>query len=358
MKIQSILIVLSSVYFLFVASVAAQQEPELPKGRLLYSNGSHDDVYIISYRAGVATYRTNMRSLNILQAKKPALEAIYFYEPQIFTDAMYLYRAKNYSEAKVKFAECEASFKSVDSLPDNYATLAGFYTMECSRRSGDLEALSAELEKYRKGGLTRGNHHLQLEVYTFWEAVRLKDWARIDRLATGDSWQGRKVPSELRVQIEYCHALALDELAKEGLKEGLKEDPNEDSFRWGRAISAYNRVLSSDATASIDLVLKAANNLMRIYAEDEGVQLAIKNWKTEHEKVSSVGYQKLMEANTLAQFYKQVGFHEVQPLITDYEKFLNYGQVKVETAAVTKPDAGAETDVEKAAEAPEAPEAE
>ena len=97
---------------------------------------------------------------------------------------------------------------------------------------------------------------------------------------------------------------------------------------------------------------------MRIYAEDEGVQLAIKNWKTEHEKVSSVGYQKLMEANTLAQFYKQVGFHEVQPLITDYEKFLNYGQVKVETAAVTKPDAGAETDVEKAAEAPEAPEAE
>ena len=215
-----------------------------------------------------------MRSLNILQAKKPALEAIYFYEPQIFTDAMYLYRAKNYSEAKVKFAECEASFKSVDSLPDNYATLAGFYKMECSRRSGDLEALSAELEKYRKDGLTRENHHLQLELYTFWEAVRLKDWARIDRLAMGDSWQGRKVPSELRVQIEYCHALALDELAKEGLKEGSKEDPS----RWGAAINAYNRVLSADATASIDLVLMAANNLMRIYAEDEG---------------SSVGNQKL-----------------------------------------------------------------
>ena len=350
MKIQSILTVLSSVYFLFVASVAAQQESELLKGRLLYSDGRHVDCYIISYRAGVATYRTNMKSLNILQAKKPALEAIYFYEPQIFTDAMYLYRAKNYSEAKVKFAECEASFKSVDSLPGNYATLAGFYKMECSRMSNDLEALSAELEKYRKDGLTRDNHHLQLELYTFWEAVQLKDWARIDRLAMGDSWRGRKVPSELRVQIEYCHALALDELAKEG----LKEDPNEDSFRWGRAIGAYNRVLSSDATASIDLVLKAANNLMRIYAEDEGVQLAIKNWKTEYEKVSSVGYQKLMEANTLAQFYKQVGFHEIQPLITDYEKFLNYGQVKVETAAVTKPDAGAEPDVEKAAEAPEA----
>ncbi len=350
MKIQSILTILSSIYLLCVTSATAQEEPELPKGRLLYSNGSHDDVYVISYKAGVATYRTNMRSLNILQAKKPALEAIYFYEPQIFTEAMNLYRAKNYSEAKVKFAECEASFKSVDSLPDNYATLAGFYTMECSRRSGDLEALSAELEKYRKDGLTRENHHLQLEVYTFWEAVRLKDWARIDRLAMGDSWQGRKVPSELRVQIEYCHALALDELAKEGLKEGSKEDPS----RWGAAINAYNRVLSADATASIDLVLMAANNLMRIYAEDKGVQAAMKNRKDGANKTFSAGDQKLMEASTLAQYYKQVGFHEIQPLSADYEEFLKYGQVKLDAAAVKKPDAVAEPDVEKAAEAPEA----
>ena len=350
MKIQSILTILSSIYLLCVTSATAQEEPELPKGRLLYSNGSHDDVYVISYKAGVATYRTNMKSLNILQAKKPALEAIYFYEPQIFTEAMHLYRAKNYSEAKVKFAECEASFKSVNSLPDNYATLAGFYTMECSRRSGDLEALSAELEKYRKDGLTRENHHLQLEVYTFWEAVRLKDWALIDRLAAGTSWQDRKLPSELRAQIEYCHALALDELAKEGLKEGSKEDPS----RWGAAINAYNRVLSVDATASIDLVLKAANSLMRIYSEDKGVQAAMKNRKDGANKTFSAGDQKLMEANTLAQYYKQVGFHEIQPLSADYEEFLKYGQVKLETAAVKKPDAGAGPDVEKAAEAPEA----
>jgi len=350
MKIRSILTVLSSVYLLCVSTAAAQQEPELLKGRLLYSNGSHDDVFITGYKAGVVTYRTSQKSLNILQAKKPALEAIYFYEPQTFTEAMHLYRAKNYSEAKVKFAECESSFKPFNSLPDNYATLAGFYTMECSRRSGDLEALSSELEKYRKDGLTRDNHHLQLEVYTFWEAVRLKDWARVDRLATGTSWQDRKVPSELRVQIEYCHALALDELAKEG--------PKEDPSRWEAAINAYNRVLSADATASIDLVLKAANNLMRIYAEDEGVQSAMKNWNKENKNVSSVGAQKLMEANTLAQFYKQVGFHEIQPLTADFEEFLKYDQGKVDSAAVKKTDAGAEPDVEKADEAAEAKAAE
>ena len=61
-----------------------------------------------------------------------------------------------------------------------------------------------------------------------------------------------------------------------------------------------------------------------------------------------------MEASTLAQYYKQVGFDEIQPLSADYEEFLKYGQVKLETAAVKKPDAGAGPDVEKAAEAPEA----
>ena len=58
-----------------------------------------------------------------------------------------------------------------------------------------------------------------------------------------------------------------------------------------------------------------------------------------------------MEANTLAQFYKQVGFHEIQPLAADYEEFLKYGQGKSDAAAVKKTDAGAEPDVEKAAEA-------
>ena len=145
-------------------------------------------------------------------------------------------------------------------------------------------------------------------------------------------------------------------LPKKASKGDPKEDTKEDSFRWGAAINAYNRVLSADATASIDLVLKAANNLMRIYAEDEGVQVG--NQKLERwgntKRFPALGYQKLMEANTLAQYYKQVGFHEIQPLSADYEEFLKYGQVKVETAAVKKPDAGAEPDVEKAAEASEA----
>lgn len=310
MKTQSIISVLCSLCILCIAEAGAQSAPVLAKGRLFYADGSHDDVYLMSYRAGTATYRTNLKSLNIIQVKKPKLESIYFYEPDIFSEAMRLYRAKNYVDARAKFAECEVTYKAVDSLPDNYATLAGFYKMECSRRLYDLDALSSELEKFRKDGLTRNFQFQQLEVYALWEAVRLKDWARLDRLA--QSWLDRKFPSELRVQIEYCHALALEQLVKE------------DATRFEELIDAYSRVLSADASASIDLVLKAANSLLRIYAEDDEVVFVMKNWDPSEERAALAGDQKLIDAIKLVRYYQQVGFDAIEPLADNYEKFLDY----------------------------------
>lgn len=325
MKTQLLITVLCSLCLFCVTEVVAQEQAVLAKARLFYTDNSNDDVFVISYRAGVVTYRSDMRSLNILQVKKPKLESIYFYEPKVFSEAMRLYRSKNYDEAKAKFAECEATYKVVDSVPDNYATLAGFYKLECSRRSNDLEALSAELEKYQRDALTRDFHFQQIEIYTFWEAVRLKEWARLDRLAL--SWRDRKVPSELRVQIEYCHALALDEL--------VKEDPS----RFEELINAYNRVLSADATASIDLVLKAANSLLRVYAEDEEVKFSIKQWDPSPDKAALAGDQKLMEAVTLVRYYKAVGFDDIQPLAAEHEKFLEYAAEDSIPAPEAKPDA-------------------
>ena len=74
-----------STYCVCTSAVAAVRKSQnSQKAACCIAMARHEDVYVISYRAGVATYRTNMRSLNVLQAKKPALEAIYFYEPQIF----------------------------------------------------------------------------------------------------------------------------------------------------------------------------------------------------------------------------------------------------------------------------------
>lgn len=331
MKIASILTILCSVSAICVTSASAQKEEHTAKCRLFLNTGAYEDVYILGYRAGTAYYKTAMQSLNELQVKKPKLEAVYFYEPKIFTEAMRLYRDRKYADAKTKFAECETRYKTVEGLPNNYATLGGFYKLECNRKLNDLEALSAELEVYSKGSLTKEIHFLQLEAYAFWEAVRLKDWARLDLLAK--EWESRKIPAEIRVQVEYCHALALDELQK--------EDPS----RLDEALNAYNRVMSADATTSIDLVLKSANNLLRIYSEDPGVKLAIKNWKTDDEKKGSAGYQRLMEANTLVQYYKQVGLNDIQLLSKDFEQFSEYGAPKIDIPQKPQEEEAADAEV-------------
>ncbi len=299
---------LCSAFLLMTAGsmVSAVEAP----ARLLYKDGSHDDVYVISYKAGFVTYRVNLRALNNVRVGPTKLDAVYFYEPSVFSEAMDLYRGRKYAEAKEKFAQCELDYKPVDTAPDNYGTLSGFYKLECNRRMMDLDALSRELEKFSKKGLTRETHIQQLEVYAFWEAVRLKDWERLDRLA--QAWHKRKVSGSQRAQIAYCHGLALENLAK--------KDPR----RMTDALNAYNRVLTADFTASSELVTTSFHNALRIYNSDPEVSLAINLWGSEHENKNSGGYQRLIEANTLVKLYKQAGFHKIKSLDPDYLKFLKY----------------------------------
>jgi len=202
------------------------------------------------------------------------------------------------------------AYKSIDTAPNNYSSLAGFYKMECSRRMFDLSSLSQEMEKFLKTGLTRESHIQQLEVNAFWEAVRLKEWDRLDRLA--QAWQKRKVTGSQRAQIAYCHGVALESLSK--------KDPH----KLSKALIAYNIVMSADFTASVELVIRATSNTLALYDRDEGVKQAIRFWKTEDENPNSTGYLRLMEANAVVKLYKQAGFDQILPLKANFVKFQKY----------------------------------
>ncbi len=300
-------------------------QAEDAKARLMFSDQSQEDVIVLSYKTGILTYKLTPQDLNIARVRAPRLESIYFIQPKIFIEAMSLYNGRKYAEAKVKFEECEKMFKAMDTAPNNYSSLAGFYKMECSRRMFDFSALSQEMEKYLKTGLTRETHLQQLEVNAFWEAVRLKDWDRLDRLA--QAWKKRKVTGAQRAQISYCHGLALDNLSK--------EDPNQ----IPKALIAYNSVMSADFTASVELVVNAASNALALYDRDEGVKQAIRFWKTEDENPNSVGYLRLMEAHALVKLYKQAGFDKVLPLKATHTKFQKYAPSNDGITAAPKPKA-------------------
>lgn len=304
MKIRSLC---SSILALAMVSMASADDAP---ARLMFPDGSHDDVLLTLYKNGTIQYKLNARDLNRTVKRKAQYESIYFYEPPIFAKAMSLYQGLKYEEAREEFLKCEKAFKAVDTAPNNFASLAGFYAMECSRRMFDLDSLSSAMEKFRKEGLTRETHLMQLEVNAFWEAVRLKDWERLDRLA--QSWRKRKVAGNQRAQIAYCHGRALEQLAKKNPK------------YLSKALNAYNRTLTADFTASREIVIDAANRSLDIYSSDPAVKLAMKLWGTEDEDPNSSGHQRLLEANTLTKLYKQAGFEASKPLDAAHRLFLKY----------------------------------
>lgn len=299
----------SSVLVVAVAPLCSAKDLPAP-AELMYAKGGKDRVLITDYGKGSLIYKLTANDINRTKIALSKVDSVYFLEPQIYSEAINLYQGRKYKEAKEKFAQCELTYRKVDTAPNNFASLAGFYKLECSRRMFDLKALSEEQEKFRKDGLTREVHIQQLEVNAFWEAVRLKDWNRLDRFAK--AWRDRKVSGSQRAQIAYCHGVALEQLTK--------EDPK----RISDALNSYNMALSADFTASSEIVMASAQAILRMYTTDPAVKQAMNVWQTEDENKGKAGYQRLIEANKFVKLYQLAGWEATKPLRPEQLKFLEY----------------------------------
>lgn len=282
--------------------------------RILYENGSHDDVLVSAYKNGSIQYRINARAINSSIINRNQYQSIYFYKPAIYSEAMALYRDGKYAKAKEKFLECERAYRSVDTAPGNYSSKAGFYSMECSRQLEEYATLEKERASFLTTGINRKDYLQQIELYIFWDALRLQEWKRIELLAK--EWEKRSLSGAQRVQVAYCYAVALDNLSKENPKLVTE------------ALNAYNRVFTADFGASRELLISAANNLLAMYSRQPDVELAIKRWNKPDEQKASEGYQRLLEANAIAQLYEDAGFGKIKPLNQKYKKFLRYSNAK------------------------------
>ena len=280
------------------------------RARLFSKDGSNIDVLIIHHKKGEVLYHLTKVDLNKKKIKASSLDGIYFYEPKVYTKAMKLFVERKYSEAKKLFAKCEQDFKNVASAKGNYATLAGFYKLECNRLMFDFATLNSEQEKFGSKALAAESHTQQLELNSLWQAVRLKDWERLDKL--GQKWGERSLRGDQLVQVAYCHALAKEQLA------------GKDPEKIREAILLYHKAMVADYTTSIEIVTQSAQNVLNIYLKDESVQTAIKLWETDDENKNSAGYSKLQEANSLAKLYKMAGFGRITPLPSELAKFINY----------------------------------
>ena len=280
------------------------------RARLLNKDGSHSDVLIIDYKGGSVLHRSSAKDLNKVKTKVSSLDGVYFYVPSVYTEATYLYEERKFKEAKKMFAQCEADFKSVDTAKGNYATLAGFYKLECSRRMFDFKALSSEQEKFRNKALTRESHIVQLELNALWEAFGLQDWERLESLT--QKWSEKNVTNSQLAQIAYCRAVALDEIAI--------KDPT----RMEEALDAYDKAIVLDQVGSLELVTAATEKILDIYVNDKAVKIAMKLWETKDEETNSDGYVKLVRANALVRTYQLGGFSHIKPLSAEHAGLIKF----------------------------------
>jgi len=279
-------------------------------------------------------YKTTTNSVDRKRVPRSKVDSVYFFEPKPYKAAMKLYRNRDYKGAQEQFTLTKEAFKSVDDLPGNFSTLAAFYELECARRQGDLEGLSALLENYLSGPLMREDQKAQEEVYVVWDAVRTKSWPRLNSLADEMLSQNKWTSSQL-AQIYYCKGLALEALN-----------------RPLHALNAFNGAFTADFTASEELTKLATLACLRIIDNHDEVRLARDLYDTEDRDENSEGHRLLLEGTALCELWnKALGGGKALP--EEYRSFLKYkkkeGPVSLEEKpkADKKPEAGEKPKADK-----------
>lgn len=295
---------ISALALVSATSFAAAQSKE-PRA-LIMTDDDTFPAFIVASSAKNLRYREKETS-TVFKNLRLASINVYFLEPAEFTEAIGLYRSRDYQAALASFKVCAATYSKVDEVPGNYSSLATFYQMECHRKLGDLESLMSMVEAFSPGPLLREQHLAQIEIYkVFWDAVRTKAWPRIVAIASDTDWVERKLSGGLRAQVAYCTGLAL-----EGVNEPIK------------ALNAYNGSFVADFAASEVLTRKAALACLRILKTHEDVALAIKLFGTEDYDENSNGALLINEGIALVKLWgKSLGGGEKLP--DEYKMFLKY----------------------------------
>lgn len=221
-------------------------------------------------------------------------------ESSALAAALDLYQGRKYQEAKAAFQ----AVKTASSSPGNVTVFAAFYEMECLRKLGDLEGLAKAHQDFERNSMLGGMRLRQLEIHDLWDAVRLKDWSRVDQ-RTKD-YNDLCLPGDQRAQVAYCEGLAL-----------------ENSGHAAAALNAYNTAMTADAGTSEEITRQSALNVLRIHCMDPEVQAAMASWGTPEEDRGSQGFSRLQEAAAVAGLY-ELSLGANAPLPEEFRELLKY----------------------------------
>lgn len=261
--------------------------------------------WVTSATTSSVEYKVAERATAKKRVPRSKYENLFFIEPASFKEAMRAFNNGNYDVALKKFTECETEYKPVNSLPNNYSTLSGFFRLECHRLKGDYAALASGMEAFQPRPLKRSDYLDQLELNKTWVAVHKKEWERLSRYGADEVLKLKT--NSLRAQMGYCWGLACENVGKPA-----------------QALIGYAYAITSDYAASQENARDAVQRSLRIYLADESVKQAMKLYGTEDERRGTGGHLKLVEAGALANAYPLM-FGDEAKLPKDLAVFTQYG---------------------------------
>ena len=274
---------------------------------LIYDAEKTETVWIGDANEATILYYVREQAVNPERMPINKLQSIWLIEPKAYAEAIDLYQGRDFEAAREKFAEVRETYKPLITLPDNHSSLAAFYEMECLRKLGKYEEITKKLDKFLpddRKSLTRPHQLRQIELYTMWEAVHLKEWPRLERIARERVAQ--KAPKHQRVQAAYALGLALDN----------QQRPLE-------ALDAYHTAITANTGASKNIASKAALKALAIYLNDKLVKDAIEEGGETEDNRGTARVARLKEAAATAALY-QISFPQQAPLPAQFETFLKY----------------------------------
>jgi hypothetical protein len=129
-----------------LAMAAIAQTPFQTPALLIKEDGTVQRAFLVSATKSQLTYRETAVATEAANARVLDYKTIFLYEPREFTEAMDLFQARKYQEAKEKFVSVKDRFKPVYAVENSHAALAAFYELESLRKLGDLARQPDRLE--------------------------------------------------------------------------------------------------------------------------------------------------------------------------------------------------------------------
>lgn len=219
-----------------------------------------------------------------------------------FATALDLYQGRKYPEAMAAFLRIK-NRREPAAGPET-AAFAGFYEMECLRKSGDLMGLGRALVEFKGASSLNAGRLRQLEINRLLDAVSAKDWDRVNDLA-GRLDSGPLTAGQ-RAQVAFCRGLAL----------GNRGHPAE-------ALIAHNIAMTADAGTSEEIARQAALHVLAIHRSDPEVRAAMDGWGAADENRNSPGFFRLQEAAAVAALF-ELSLGAGTPLPAELSDFLKY----------------------------------